>query len=184
MLPLRRFIDVECARSVVGMLHVDFDRPAKSRSGCGDLLSERQAEVEIEIEAELRQLDGNVAVEPRIVKLAEHVDVRFACSPSVLRRSHVFAQQVQNDSPARATEFGGGLQGLVQGFAGNEPAGETVAHAIAGNRVRHSFLRRKPKEKISQEHGYEALTIAGVAHTRMQCRPGNMVTVSYSIAQA
>ena len=58
----------------------------------------------IEIEAELGQLDGDVAVDSGIGERAEHPDIGIAGAARLGRRGHIFAQVIQDYALAGARQ--------------------------------------------------------------------------------
>src|SRR2546423_171084 len=119
-----------------------------------DVLRQVLAKLPAYREAELRELDGNVAEEISGVELFEQVNVKVE---NFVRRRFsrdVFPQMVQaNGAPLRANGGAGG-EDFIKRFTGDESASEAVFHAAARDHVGHAGLGRKPKNEIAGEQRF------------------------------
>jgi hypothetical protein len=68
------------------------------RRRCGDLVSKLEAKLGIEIEAKLRQLDRDIAVDAGSRKLIQDLNVTLTSFASFLWGGNIFTQMIEDDS--------------------------------------------------------------------------------------
>ena len=91
----------ERALGVVAVLHVDPDEVPQLRGVPHDRAQVLVAELNVQVEAELRQLDRHVAVDPFGPDRVEHAEHLGRGPVGVLAGVDVFAQQVERGAHPR-----------------------------------------------------------------------------------
>jgi hypothetical protein len=147
---LNLFKDAESGVRAGGALHIDLDGIAHGRRSRGDLVRKAQAKFAIEIEAELGQFDGDVAVDSGIGERTEHPDIRIAGRAGLGRRGHIFAEVIQDYALAGASQRRDRFERLAESLPGDESAGEVVPGAEARYPIRHLSFCGQPEDQIAQ----------------------------------
>jgi hypothetical protein len=69
------FEDLQGGFGIGRALHIDLDAIVQRRGGGGDLMSQRKAQFAIEIQAQLRQFDGDIAVDSGFTQRTQHLHI-------------------------------------------------------------------------------------------------------------
>src|SRR5882762_3925465 len=146
------FKDVQRNVGVDAAFHIHFDGAAKIASAAGDGACERRAEFFADVEAELRELDGDVAGDILGVHFFDHLNVAGADFAGSGFGANVFAEMIEADVASLVAEFAAGGEGFCERFTGHEASSEAVLHTAAGDGVGDAALGRKPKDKVADQH--------------------------------
>src|ERR1700730_16397382 len=152
-LALHGFKDVQRHVGVGAAFHVHFDGAAELASATGYGACERSTEILAEVEAELGELDGDVAGKILGVHLFNHLDVAGADFAGGGFGGDVFAEVIEAYVATLVAEFAAGSEGFGKRLTGDEAAGEAVLHAAACDGVGDAALGGKPKDKVADQHG-------------------------------
>ena len=129
VLPARGLEDVQRRVDVGGAFHVHFDVAMQCARRRGDFPGEAEAEVAVDVQAELRELDGNVAVDAVALQPLQHLDITGAHAASLLRGVDIFPQIVEAHPARFPAERGARRQRFAETFPGHKAPGKPVAHS-------------------------------------------------------
>src|SRR4029077_500165 len=110
------------------------------------------AQVLAEVQAELGELDGDVAGEIFGVHLFDHFDVAGADFAGGGFGGDIFAEVIEAHVAALLAEFAAGGESLRESFAGDEASREAELHAAARDGIGDAALGGKPKDKVADQH--------------------------------
>ncbi len=120
------FDEAEGAVGVLTGLHVDTDK-VSTRSGRfhqgGDI---GEAEVPVKVDAKLRQLEGDVAVDLIVEDGAKSPEIDVAALCGFADGVYVFAEVVEGCGDAFGVDAAADLEGFVQGVARHESMSEAM----------------------------------------------------------
>ncbi len=90
--------------------------------------------------------------------------------PRFLDRGDVFAQMIQDHTPARAPKLASRSHGFGERFTGDESPGKAVVHSAPRDGVGDAPFRRQPEDEVSQERVRDFLptALAAPASRRLQ----------------
>src|SRR5882724_2507828 len=148
---LHGFKDVQRNVGVDAAFHIHFDGAAKIASAAGDGACERRAEFFADVEAELRELDGDVAGEIFGMHFFDHLNVAGADFAGSGFGADVFAEMIEAYIAALVAELAAGGESFGESFTGDEAAREAVLHTAARDGVGDAALGRKPKDKVADQ---------------------------------
>src|SRR5258705_2393888 len=149
---LHGFKDVQRHIGVDAAFHIHFDGAAKIASAAGDGAGERRAEFFADVEAELRELDGDVAAEIFGVHFFDHFDVAGADFAGSGFGADIFAEMIEAYAATLLAKLVTGGERFCKRFTRAETAREAVLPTAAGDGVGDAALGRKPKNKIANQH--------------------------------
>ncbi len=149
---LHRLKNIEGQVRVVAALHIHFDCAVELSGALCDRARKGGAQIFAEIEAELCQLDGNVAGEIFRVHLLDHFDVAGADLAGGGFGGHVFAEMIEANGAALLAEFLAGGDGFRERFTSNEAAGEAVLHPATRDGTGDAALGGEPEDKVANQH--------------------------------
>src|SRR5712692_451780 len=98
-----------------------------------DRLGLLRAEIVAEIEAQLRELQGDVGIQLFLRDTVEHAKIHLPSADRVLPGSHVLPEVIEANRHARLVAYPRGGQGVVQFFPGNKPARGPARQGIGKN---------------------------------------------------
>src|SRR6267378_5544317 len=149
---LHGFKDFQRHVGVDAAFHIHFDGAAKIASAAGDGAGERRAKILADVEAELRELDGDVAAEIFGVHFFDHFDVAGADFAGSGFGADIFAEMIEAYAATLLAKLVTGGERFGKRLTGDEAAREAMLQAAAGDGVGDAALGRKPKNKIANQH--------------------------------
>jgi hypothetical protein len=120
------FDELERAVGVLARFHVDAHEILERIGAADELLDVGEALVVREIEAELRQLEGDVPANLRIVNRRQRAEVDVARFGGFFEARDAFAEVVEGDGDSFVIEAPADDDGLVEGIACHEPGGQPL----------------------------------------------------------
>ena len=115
---------IERAIGIAARFHIDADETAQFGGAADELVHVGQALIVGKIEAELRQLERDVALDAVGVDGIERPQVDVAGFGGFFQGGNAFAQVVESHRDALGVEFAGDGQRLIECFTSHEPGGE------------------------------------------------------------
>src|SRR5712692_6713521 len=98
-----------------------------------DRLGLLRAEIVAEIEAQLRELQGDVGVQLFLRDAVEHAEIHLPRADRVLPGSHVLPEVIEADRHACLVANPRGRQGFIQFLPGDKPARRPARQGIGKN---------------------------------------------------
>src|SRR4029077_11505813 len=144
--------DVQRRVGVGAAFHIHFDGAAEIASAASDGAGERSAKFLAEVEAELRELDGNVAGETLGVHLFDHFDVAGTDFAGGGFGGDVLAEVIEAYVAALLAGLEAGGESFGESFPGDEAPREAELHAAPRDGIGDAALGGQPKNKVANQH--------------------------------
>jgi len=145
--------EVDSALRVRRPFHVDAQKIIEARGALHDGESQAFTKFNVDIEAELRELAGNVGVEPFPSDAFKNFEIGVAGVLRIRGGGNIFAEVIEAGKHARVITLAGGGDGFIQRLAGDEPARHTARGAIGSDPLGESFVFGKLEESRPEHAG-------------------------------
>src|SRR5260370_28820077 len=133
--------------------HVDAQKIIEARGTLHDGAKQALAKFHVDIEAELRELAGNVGVQSFLSDAFEDLEISIARMLRIRNGGNIFAEIIEAGEHARVIALARGTDGFLQRLTGDEPARHAARGAIGSDPIGEAFVFGKLEQRRPEHAG-------------------------------
>jgi len=145
--------DGEGGVDVLARLHVEFDMGAHALGAFDEEAGVLEAEIGVDVETELGELDGDGGGEGEFFDFSESGEVLIAALGGFSGIGDTFAEVIEGDEVALLVEAGADRENLGEGVAGDEAPGEALGEGRGFHPAAEGFPAREGDKERAEHDG-------------------------------
>ena len=159
------FDEVDGALRVGRAFHVNAQKIFEAGGALDDGAKQTFAKLNVDVQTELRELAGNVGVQPFLGDAFKNLEISIAGVLCIGNRGNIFAEVIEAGVHSRVIALAGGGNGFIQRLAGDESACHLARGAIGSDPIGEAFAFGK----LEQGRPEHAGTIMAAWERRNYC---------------